>query len=232
MNIKTTKIIISNITINAYQMPEFSNVRLIANGSTSKVYSILGTNLVIKMFFDAKIAARDLSFINYLNLHKCKAVLTPVDYCLDSQSYIIMKRMTPINMLPFETITLRDKINCIISIAQCVDGIHSLGVVHNDITLNNILYDPITLSIKIIDFSSSFFEGHEQINCTTPRYASPENIKSKSSDIWAFGIILKHINSCNNTFIDNLIKSCLQEDPKCRPSIKDILKLLHRYIIH
>lgn len=54
---------------------------------------------------------------------------------------------------------------------------HSKGYVHRDLKLDNILIDPITKSIKIIDFGFSLKAGTtEKLNvyCGTPHYMDPD----------------------------------------------------------
>jgi serine/threonine protein kinase len=75
---------------------------------------------------------------------------------------------------------------------------HSQGVVHRDLKLDNILYDHNTKKIKIIDFGFAMAVKPEQkldSYCGTPHYMCPEIVKKTpyngfAADVWAAGVIL------------------------------------------
>lgn len=75
---------------------------------------------------------------------------------------------------------------------------HKKGYVHRDLKLDNILIDPQTKNIKIIDFGFSLKSGPgEKLNvyCGTPHYMDPDLARKApysgmAADIWACGIIL------------------------------------------
>lgn len=78
-----------------------------------------------------------------------------------------------------------------------VENLHSKGVIHRDIKLDNILLDE-QLNPKLIDFGiSSFYNPKEPIYDTggTPAYLAPEVIKAEGnvcpkSDVWSLGVLL------------------------------------------
>ena len=82
---------------------------------------------------------------------------------------------------------------------QIVDGlsfIHSKGVVHRDIKLENILLDHHG-NLKIADFGVSKLVSPEVMYdaCGTPAYIAPEMLtgrgyKGVTVDIWSAGIVL------------------------------------------
>ena len=71
------------------------------------------------------------------------------------------------------------------------------GISHNDIKDENILINPETLEIRIIDFGCATFTNHREVekeNGTT-LYKPPEMIKEKYGDwelaqTWSLGILL------------------------------------------
>ncbi len=88
-------------------------------------------------------------------------------------------------------------------IANCIQYLHSIGIAHRDMKLENILYtinytDQIQsdIRIKLCDFDLSTIDEENSIDlCGTLTYYSPEMIKQKeynlySNDIWCLGIIL------------------------------------------
>lgn len=89
---------------------------------------------------------------------------------------------------------------------QIIDGVkymHSLGIAHMDLKLENILYNPLEQKIKIIDFGHTCFfkKGKEMIYNKgvkgTEYYIPPEVWKtsymSDKVDVWCCGIILYNI---------------------------------------
>lgn len=75
---------------------------------------------------------------------------------------------------------------------------HKKGYVHRDLKLDNILIDPQTKNIKIIDFGFSLKSGPGEklsVHCGTPHYMDPDLARKgpysgMAADIWACGIIL------------------------------------------
>lgn len=86
-----------------------------------------------------------------------------------------------------------------------VDYLHNLNIIHMDLKLENIIIDPITRCIKIIDFgkaviTESNLKKISKCQWGTIQYLPPECfskedniINLKAIDIWACGIILYNI---------------------------------------
>eukprot|EP01129_Flabellula_baltica_P011567 TRINITY_DN5097_c0_g1_i1.p1 TRINITY_DN5097_c0_g1~~TRINITY_DN5097_c0_g1_i1.p1 ORF type:complete len:220 (-),score=34.40 TRINITY_DN5097_c0_g1_i1:93-752(-) len=81
-------------------------------------------------------------------------------------------------------------------ILEAVAYMHSNGICHRDLKLENILMcDKELLSIKITDFgfSKDFSNNALQTSCGTPDYAAPEILSGmpydNSVDIWSTGVI-------------------------------------------
>lgn len=82
-------------------------------------------------------------------------------------------------------------------ILETVQYIHSQGIAHRDLKLENVLYDT-TGNIKIIDFGFSRFANPGQLfatPCGSPAYAAPEvlsgqNYDGKAADMWSLGVLL------------------------------------------
>lgn len=84
---------------------------------------------------------------------------------------------------------------------QVVEGIaymHKKGYVHRDLKLDNILIDPTTKTVKIIDFGFSLKSSSAEklsVYCGTPHYMDPDLVRKvpyrgDAADVWACGIIL------------------------------------------
>lgn len=79
--------------------------------------------------------------------------------------------------------------------------IHSQGVAHSDLKLENILYDEIASKVTVIDFGGSMFVNELEDQTThkvfcTPAYSSPEQLQNEQgvnlqkADVWALGVLL------------------------------------------
>ena len=79
---------------------------------------------------------------------------------------------------------------------------HSQNIAHRDLKLENVLIDPKSEQVKIIDFGFSVHckndEGGLQQVLGTPCYMSPEIIDKKTYDpfkvdVWALGVLFYRI---------------------------------------
>ena len=160
--------------------------------------------------------------------------------------------------IPFWSDTL--KLINIYGIASAMSFLHSKNILHRDLKPGNILLDDF-LFPKLADFGFSTFcsdKNDEKIQTGTIGTASfiaPEILKenkySKSSDVYAFGMLVYEImekqfpfDGIQNILIEykvsveekrpefkiqipkiyeNLIKSCWNQDPNKRPSFDEIL---------
>ncbi|AYV76989.1 MAG: serine/threonine protein kinase [Barrevirus sp.] len=89
-------------------------------------------------------------------------------------------------------------------VKQIVDGLnflHSLHIIHLDIKCENVLYDDINNTVKIIDFDFATIIDNPESKyvitgdlCGTEFYVAPEtissNIYSCKTDIWQLGVLL------------------------------------------
>lgn len=129
---------------------------------------------------------------------------------------------------------------------------HAEGVIHRDLKDENILIDPETFKICLIDFGSGSFL-HEEIYTDfdgTRVYSPPEWIETgeyfgKAAEVWTVGILLFDMingdipfNSDNEILsgqvrfrrsvvsqeVRNLIYNCLRQDPEERPNLVQILQ--------
>lgn len=86
-------------------------------------------------------------------------------------------------------------------ILDAVEYLHDLGIAHRDIKLENILIDPVSLHIKLIDFGEACVWKHynhlvkSKDFCGTIIYIPPEEFDHQEYDpakvdIWALGILL------------------------------------------
>ena len=80
---------------------------------------------------------------------------------------------------------------------QVLEYMHGKQVTHRDIKLENIIYDPKTQKLKLIDFGFCCLgnQSLQTLYCGTPSYMAPE-IVSKTpycgppTDVWATGVLM------------------------------------------
>jgi len=82
-----------------------------------------------------------------------------------------------------------------------VEAIHEEGIAHRDLKPDNIMVDPVTSEIILLDFGLSMVvptSGLSDNYCGSPMYMSPEILNRerhdpKVADIWSLGVILYHM---------------------------------------
>lgn len=99
------------------------------------------------------------------------------------------------------TFTLSERIRLAVDIAEILDRIHSSGYIHQDIKPTNIIYNPDTHRLQIIDFGSANIASHLDIESESSRklhgtqpYMSPEHTGranrpvDRRSDLYSLGV--------------------------------------------
>lgn len=219
------------------------NLKLLASGVNSSVYLVDGNHYVLKKYKTNIVANKEIDILEFLSMHNAQHSLIPV-YINREKKAIVMKKLSTLNLLPFNVLTLENKFSIVKNIIKGIEELHRLGIIHNDLKLDNILYDPVTLSVKLIDFSSSFFSHCTPINnATTPIYNSPDQIKNQQSDIWSVGILILKLCEIEDAQIISIINGerpifpkidqsllyiaykCLNVESALRPSITEIINM-------
>ncbi|KAL2914577.1 serine/threonine protein kinase [Polyrhizophydium stewartii] len=93
-------------------------------------------------------------------------------------------------------------------VADAVRHLHTLGIVHRDIKDENVVIDPASLRVSLIDFGSSAFLDRAKPFWTfygTMDFAAPEVLEGnpydgRPQDIWALGILLYTLIYRENPF--------------------------------
>jgi len=84
-------------------------------------------------------------------------------------------------------------------IAEAIEYLHSVNVVHRDLKLDNILVEERSSTIRVIDFGFSIvcspMSQRLKVFCGTPSYMAPEIVRKHDYegppvDMWALGVLL------------------------------------------
>lgn len=104
------------------------------------------------------------------------------------------------------TLTIEDKLLLSIQIAKSLSQIHSAGIIHKDVNPSNIIWNPDTRELKLIDFGISSFQSDSRDSGSdkkafegTLEYLSPEQTGRINrsidyrTDFYSFGVTLYQI---------------------------------------
>ena len=199
--------------------------RLIGRGAFGKVnlglHILSGRIVAIKSFNKKKLKTKESidKIYNEINLMKNlrhNFIVKILEY-IETEKYIliIMENISGGDLLSF--VKKRTKLpekTCQYIFKQLISGlkfIHSKGIIHRDIKLDNILID-LNNNIKICDFGvSKNYKKNEKLNdqCGTPAYIAPEILNNNNGyygppvDIWSSGVVLYAMLSGNVPFKAN-----------------------------
>lgn len=193
----------------------------IGNGAYGCVYTLAKNNYYALKKFDQSdfeyiksffIEISIMSLLNHQNIMKCAG------YSFSNKSFEIYMKRYPINLLQYldrysanndyiETPIIN---KMLIDILSGIDYLHINGILHLDISDDNIMLDE-NLNCVITDFGlsdvihqSEFYKNEKQ---KYPVYKNPfaslevlnNNYYDSSSDIWAFGVLMAKM--LNNKYI-------------------------------
>ncbi|MES0488797.1 MAG: diguanylate cyclase [Leptospirales bacterium] len=138
---------------------------------------------------------------------------------LDNYPILVMEdfKGEPLNnIIEDNTVSLMDRYQLAAVIAGILAEIHNSGIIHKDINPNNILFNPETGVIKVIDFEIATRLTHENQELTNPdhlegtlAYISPEQTGRMNrpiryqSDIYSLGVTFYELFSRKRPFIAN-----------------------------
>ena len=223
---------------------DYSIASTLGTGSTSLVYDVKskrdGKNYALKILKEKfssdpeNIALFRKEIENIMNL-KNESIIEVTDYGFyEGFPFLVMAKFDGIclsaylenfikvPLVLFERIALK--------IASALDFIHEREIIHRDVKLENILIDD-KVNIKIIDFGlaveEAFINNETDTISGTPLYIAPEIINgmgnSRSSDVYALGIVLYQLVTGVKPFKDESIPQILKSHCFDKPARVDYL---------
>ncbi|KAG5859494.1 protein kinase [Encephalitozoon hellem] len=213
-------------------MKKYRLRRVIGEGASSTVYggiSTAGEDVAVKIT-PRRGKAGNMAYkeIRMLDCVKHENIVKVVDKFESENHVYIVEELCDLNLVSFlneyevdENVALK-----ILRMILCgLRHIHSMGIIHRDLKLGNILLKGNT--VKICDFGlSCYVEDNKHEFCGTMDYLAPEVIDGRkytqSVDIWSAGIVF-YVLLTKKKFYESL--GAL----KCSEELRDLLgRLLER----
>jgi serine/threonine protein kinase len=199
------------------RLSEFTLQKVLGKGTTGIVYLALTKerkHVVIKIIDTSKLTEQnkvllrnELQIMEKLSHPECK----PFIICYhehfeeDGKTFIVMEYFEAPELFVMaersEFIPAIEKLRVMIKVAEAIEYIHSQGIAHRDIKLENIL--GTLKEIKLIDFGYACSITDKKFLCDpyaklgSPHYAAPELFESfttiddpLAADVYAFGIVM------------------------------------------
>ena len=181
-------------------------------------------------------------------LDKVKGVVSLHHYFFDEKYvYIVMEKPRGvINLQQYlhreSVLTEEVAVDVFGQLAKMLYQMQQVRVVHGDLKLQNILVNPSTLEVYLIDFGQSYFLSQKR-NLTwkafrgTPDYAPPEMIRTgkmnlRQAEVWSLGVVLYTLVTGHNPFLneEEIMLKRLQIPASVSEDMEQlILGLLHKW---
>ena len=190
----------------AIGIEDYEVIRVLGKGSYATVrlgiYKPKGDKVAIKSYEKAKpqVLKNIKNEINVLRYLDHPNILKLFDVRHDNKGihlvleYVVGSSLE--NYLKIKSPNQAEIVKIFKQILSAVNYCHSIGVIHRDLKLSNILIDS-GKRIKIIDFGFSRITDGSPLKlfCGTPEYMAPEIASHKAYngykvDVWALGVIL------------------------------------------
>lgn len=138
--------------------------------------------------------------------------INDVNYSISLQEYISRHKMTE-----------REALLIFYEIVKVVERVHSIGVIHRDLKLQNFSICLKTRRVKLTNFClGKLLSSDDQMLSDqrgSPAYISPEilngSYKGKPTDIWTLGVILYILIYSNFPFVENTTVALFKKICQC-----------------
>lgn len=212
-------------------------------------YKIMKHGIGVRMFVN------ELTILHSLQGHQ--GIVGLYGYIISSTKMIIVmehaKGITLHDLVSYYDIAYTNMLIICRQIASTMIYIHSKNIVYCDMKPENIMIDPKTYTIKMIDFGFSIQLDHSNTlvkgdPCGTTGYIAPEvmfhGCFGPACDVYSFGVLLyvlytgnppahvakmkKNMNEKYEKYVYKLFCKCTQTFPKNRPSFLEIYNTITR----
>ena len=165
-------------------------IKQIPRGTVTEYINVKGRDIPSEIYYQFK--AYEAS----------KTVIKPIDWFEKSSSFVlVMEKMeNSIDLFEFSKIygAIAEELarEIFVQILEGAEKLQAAGIIHRDFKNENILINPMTLEIKIIDFGcATEFEETYTSACGTMPYFPPEwfkycEYKPEPLTVWSLGSIL------------------------------------------
>ncbi|WP_310602534.1 protein kinase domain-containing protein [Anaerosporobacter sp.] len=145
-------------------------------------------------------------------------VVKVIDYIKqEDNEYLIMELCDGMSLSQYigtHKMSVATFLHIAVQIVKGLTDIHSCGIIHKDINPTNIMYEPETRSIKIIDFGASSEFSYEKpqvtlLNAGTLKYISPEQTKRMNrpidfrTDFYSLGVMFYEMLAYKLPFVSD-----------------------------
>lgn len=150
-------------------------------------------------------AVSDKSCENWMNINQ-------VNYNISLQEYISRHKLTE-----------REALLVFYEIVKVVERIHSIGIIHRDLKLQNFLINMQTRRVTLTNFClGKLLSSDDQMLLDqrgSPAYISPDILngayKGKPTDVWTLGVILYILIYSNFPFVENTTAALFKKICQC-----------------
>lgn len=147
----------------------------------------------------------DKSCENWMNINQ-------VNYNISLQEYISRHKMTE-----------KEALLIFYEIVKVIERIHSIGIIHRDLKLQNFLINLLTRRVTLTNFClGKLLSSDDQMLLDqrgSPAYISPDILngayKGKPTDVWTLGVILYILIYSNFPFVENTTAALFKKICQC-----------------
>lgn len=152
----------------------------------------------------------------------------------DSEGCLVFRKLSPWQSLDKYLRSIAAYKRCLIQIISGLSTLHSVGIVHRDIRLDNLLFDEDNRQVVICDLESRW--GNRlalEIQDTTGH----EGVWTVKTDIFDLGSCLRDLIYMNSRILptvdwivpppfDRIVAACVQQKPEDRPSLIELRSMV------
>jgi len=110
-------------------------------------------------------------------------------------------------------------INLLVGLARNLAKMHKAGLAHRDIKPDNLVWDPATETVSVVDLASGGRCGGIE--------RPPEKVIDSCSDVWMFGVLFLQMQP--ELWAKANLANCLDPDPEKRPTMEMVAHALIKH---